>query len=177
MTLQAFTLSTSEITFWYQKNRTEWEKTEISLLGIGFENLIEKLLIEQQARTGETIPNDHEQYISFNLIAFLIEFLNISFLGATQRNFSELECSSLNNFHSCLLMTLQAFTLSTSEIAFRYQKNRTEWEKTEISRLDIVLKISLKNCSLNSKRELVKPFLTVMNDISHSISLISLIFA
>jgi len=95
MTLQAFTLSTSEIAFQYQKNRTEWEKTEISRLGIGFENLIEKSLIEQQARTGETIANDHEQYISFNLVAFLIEFLNVSFLRATQRNFSELECSSL----------------------------------------------------------------------------------
>jgi hypothetical protein len=71
MTLQAFTLSTSEIAFQYQKNRTEWEKTEISRLGIGFENLIEKSLIEQQARTGETIPNDHEQYISFNLINFI----------------------------------------------------------------------------------------------------------
>ncbi len=41
---------------------------EISWLDIGFEILIEKSITEQQARTGDTIPNSHERYISFNLI-------------------------------------------------------------------------------------------------------------
>jgi hypothetical protein len=45
--------------------------TEINRLDIGFESLIEKSFIEQQLRTGDTIHNGHERYISFNIIILI----------------------------------------------------------------------------------------------------------